>query len=414
MQPGGAICGAASPYPYPGEALHQQQMWLQRQVDDLSTPSQRHGRGGKSYSPETQLESHRQEADRLASMIEGHRLSEERGKLGDAAKQVLGQQRQQAERQLEELRILMERLTLRIEMDKARDEAAKAELEKLLIQVRVANCGHNLMASYYRIMDRVVVLFIVAINATVGGVLFAADGDEVEDYGSSVSYALNMSGAALALAAAVLTAARGALLLEALSERHRHAAVVFGKLWVRTVDYTTLLAIPYRRPGAKVDGFAGGCKTDDWCDWHHEYLDATEQSPQLSNCVYQAVKLYGHCTFLFILSGGFVGFPARHVWSQWTDEVTAGAREFDEPLAPTGAGGVTEEALVELLAAGPVKLRELTAHFHIDASKTTRKERAEMVKTISRVAYTEEDKVRGGGKLIKLRKEARARYRVGT
>ena len=75
---------------------------------------------------------------------------------------------------------------------------------------------------------------------------------------------------------------------------------------------------------------------------------------------------------------------------------------------------MTEEALVELLAAGPVKLRELTAHFHIDASKTTRKERAEMVKTISRVAYTEEDKVRGGGKLIKLRKEARARYRVGT
>ena len=229
---------------------------------------------------------------------------------------------------------------LAAEHGSADDQPKELELNRMFVKVWTCNVGHDLMARYYATVDRMFSFLIIALNGVTGSMMFATTSRS-----SPPDTVFRIFCGILGLASAVLSALRIALRFEALRERHRTAAARYTKMWILANDYHGLLGIPYKRNAslASLPSEDGGdgedMKSLPWKEWCRRLSDVTEQSPPIPTGVYDSVKLYRHCTFLFIATGGCIGFPSRQLWS-WR---RYGATQKVEMLARDRGGVVPSE-----------------------------------------------------------------------
>jgi len=144
--------------------------------------------------------------------------------------------------------------------------------------VNVFQACHKHYSMWYGWWATIFTVFVVSLNAIIGGAIFSSISDS-DDH--SFESPIRMVAAALSIISGIAAAVRSALRLEAIAEQHAAAAKRFGKLYVRFNDMSQMMDIEYKR---------GGKKAAEWQDWFKDYMDVMEQAPMIQDTTYDMLR----------------------------------------------------------------------------------------------------------------------------
>jgi len=164
--------------------------------------------------------------------------------------------------------------------------AALSQNQKVLNKwgrtVNVFQACHKHHSMWYGWWATIFTVFVVSLNAVIGGAIFSSVSDSDEH---SLEGPIRVVAAALSITSGIAAAVRSALRLEAIAEQHAAAARRFGKLYVRFNDMSHMMDIEYKK---------GGKKAAEWQDWFKDYMDVMEQAPMINDATYDLLlgKMY--------------------------------------------------------------------------------------------------------------------------